>query len=129
MNVSGVSTPSVSITLGALTPTKPEAATTPAATKAAQIPQQHDTVELTGTALAKSLKLSGQTPAQIALKMGLDIKTVDSYLSIKAAASAPAPAPQVKQTTTTATTAPYSPAEEAKEPASEKAAETAQGKK
>ena len=95
------------------------------------------TVELTGTALAKSLKLAGQNPAQIALKMGIDVKTVDQYLSIKVATATPTPAPvtpaPAKQATpaptTTASTQSYSPAEEAKEPASEKATEAAQGKK
>ena len=71
---------------------------TEAALQAAAIPPKNDTVELTATAQAKSLKLAGQTPAQIALKMGVDIKTVDSYLSIKA------PAP-----TMPATTAPVAP--------------------
>jgi hypothetical protein len=46
-------------------------------------PPKHDSVTLTGTALAKSLKLAGQNAAQIAQKMGIDIKTVDGYLSIK----------------------------------------------
>jgi|ERR1039457_2775747 DNA-binding NarL/FixJ family response regulator len=45
-------------------------------------PPQHDSVKLTGTALAKSLKQSGLTVAEIALKMNLDVKTVDSYLGI-----------------------------------------------
>ena len=112
-----------------ITPPKPEAATpTPEKKQTTKTPAY--TVELTGTALAKSLKFAGQTPAQIATKMGIDVKTVDSYLSIKATTPAPAPAPQAKPaTTTTASAQPYSPAEEAKEPASEKAAETAQGKK
>lgn len=41
-----------------------------------------DSVKLSGTARAKSLKLQGLTPAQIAAQMGLDIKTVDGYLGI-----------------------------------------------
>jgi hypothetical protein len=72
---------------------------------------KHDTVELTGTALAKSLKLAGQTPAQIALKMGLDVKTVDGFLGITAkATTATLPpsttiAPQVKQSASGTATA------------------------
>lgn len=49
--------------------------------QSAQAPQ--DTVKLSGTALAKSLKLQGQTPAQIAQQMGIKITTVESYLGIK----------------------------------------------
>jgi hypothetical protein len=128
MQVNGVSTASVTTTPAAITPPKPEATTTPTVTKSAAIQPKHDTVELTGAALAKSLKLSGQNVAQIALKMGLDAKTINSYLSIKVATPTPAPALQAKQAAT-ATAQPYSPAEEAKEPAKEKATETAQGKK
>jgi hypothetical protein len=43
------------------------------------------TVQLSGGALAKSLKHQGQNPTQIAQQMGLDVKTVDSYLNIKSA--------------------------------------------
>ena len=39
-----------------------------------------DTVKLSGAALARSLKLAGKTPAQIAMKMGVNIKTVYKYL-------------------------------------------------
>jgi len=120
-----VSTPPVAKTPAALTPTKPEA-----------IPPQHDSVHLTGTALVKSLKQSGLTVAQIAQKMGLDVKTVDGYLGIatKAATTTPTPpttAPQVKQAATdsAATRQPYSPMEEVTEPATQKATETLQGKK
>jgi hypothetical protein len=69
---------------------------------------QLDTVKLTGTALAKSLKLAGQTPAQIALKMGLDINTINSYLNIKVATAttAPPPPPAPEATTPVPTTAP-----------------------
>lgn len=92
----------------AVSPQPQSTASTPAAsgsdatstdsTPAGTQPKKHDTVELTGTALARSLKLSGLNPAQIALKMGLDVKTVDSYLGIKAAsASQTNPAPQVAQ--------------------------------
>ncbi|MDA8430887.1 MAG: hypothetical protein M0T70_16655 [Geobacteraceae bacterium] len=123
-----VSTPSASMTPAAVIPPKPEATATPQS--------QPYTVKLTGTALAKSLKLAGQNPAQIALKMGIDVKTVDQYLSIKVAsatpaavatpAPAPTPAPEAKQA---ATTAPATSAEEAKEPAKEKASEAVRGKK
>jgi hypothetical protein len=98
MKVNGVSTPTAATTPAAITPPKPEATTTPAAPKSAAIQPKHYTVELTGIALAKSLKLSGQNPLQIAQKMGLDIKTIDQYLSIKVAtptpaSATPAPAP------------------------------------
>ncbi len=142
MDVSGISGNAAANQQATLTPTKPEVASTPvASTSAASKPEatqpKHDTVELTGPALAKSLKLAGQTPSQIALKMGLDVKTVNGYLgtSTKAATSTPAPstnsALQVEQAApnTAATPQPYSLAEEATEPASQKATETAQGKK
>lgn len=102
MQVNGVSTPFVTTTPAAITPPKHEATTTPAGKRPAVIQPTHDTVELTGAALAKSLKLSGQKPAQIAQKMGIDIKTVDGYLSIKVATTAPTPA----STTTAPTAAP-----------------------
>ena len=135
MDVSGISGSTVGTQQTALAPTTPEAATTPAALKPEAAQPKHDTVELTGPALAKSLKLAGQAPAQIALKMGLDVKTVDTYLSIKEAAATPTPqtgsTQQVKQAAVNAVAAPqsYSPAEETTEPASQKATETAQGKK
>jgi len=55
------------------------------AAKAAEIatPKAY-TVELSGAALAKSLKLEGYTPLMISIKMGLDMKTVDQYLGITA---------------------------------------------
>ena len=112
---------------------------TVAANQGAALPPKHDTVELTGTALAKSLKLSGQNPAQIALKMGIDIKMVDGYLSIKpppaampttTAPVAPvASAAKPAATDTAVTPQPYSAQEEAAEPAAQKATETLQGKK
>ena len=138
MEVSGVSPHSVATTQAALTPQIPEVTTTPTTTKTATTTPQHDTVELTGTALAKSLKLAGQNPAQIALKMGIDVKTVDQYLSIKVATAtpaaptpAPAPTPEAKQvaTNTAATPQASSPADEGTKSGSQKAAETAQGKK
>jgi len=48
---------------------------------------KHDSVKLSGTAIAKSLKLQGLSPNDIAAQMGLDIKTVDSYLGIAPTAS------------------------------------------
>lgn len=129
MSVNGISgaTPALTTTPAAIIPPKPAATTTPQS--------EPYTVKLTGTALAKSLKLAGQNPSQIAQKMGVDIKTVDQYLSIKVATAAPTPvptpAPQAKQaaTDTAATPQAYSPAEEVTEPGAQKAAETAQGKK
>ena len=62
--------------------------------------------KLTGTALAKSLKRSGQTPAQIAVAMGLDVKTVNGYLGVATKAPTTTPSsstsavPQVKQAAT-----------------------------
>jgi hypothetical protein len=50
---------------------------TPSGTK-----PKRDTVKLSGTARAKSLKLQGLTPPQIAAQMGLDQNTIDSYLGI-----------------------------------------------
>lgn len=117
----------------AATTSKPEVATsTQEKTKTVATPAY--TVELTGPALAKSMKLAGQNPAQIALKMGVDIKTIDNYLNIKVATKTPTPvvsAPAPTQTTETKPATPDAPvntAEEAKEPAAEKATETAQGK-
>jgi hypothetical protein len=133
MSVNGISgnlsTPAATTTPAAIIPPKPAATTTS--------PSEPYTVKLTGTALAKSLKLAGQNPAQIAQKMGIDIKTVDQYLSIKVATASPAPvatpaptpAPEAKAATTAAPATPATPAEEAKEPAAEKATEAAQGKK
>ena len=46
-----------------------------------------DSVKLSGTAVAKSLKLQGMSANQIAAQMGLDIKTVDGYLGIPATTS------------------------------------------
>lgn len=106
------STPSVTTTPADLTPAKPEAANTPAASKPESLEPKHDSVELTKTALAKSLKLSGQTVSQIALTMGLDVKTVNGYLGVstKAANSTPLPsttiAPQAKLTASPSTAIP-----------------------
>src|ERR1035437_8758570 len=118
--INGNASSQIATAQAAITPPKPEATTTPAPAKTAAVPSPAYTVKLTGTALAKSLKLAGQNPAQIALKMGIDVKTVDQYLSIKVATSTPAPAtpvptpapaPQAKQaaTDTAATPQTYSP--------------------
>ena len=134
MSVNGISgaTPTLTTTPAAVTPPKPAATTAPQS--------KPYTVKLTGTALAKSLKLAGQNPSQIAQKMGVDIKTIDNYLNIKVATATPAPttpvptpapAPQAKQaaTDTAATPQAYSPVEELTESGDQKAAETTQGKK
>jgi DNA-binding CsgD family transcriptional regulator len=63
----------------ATTTIKPQNAQQQSDTAAA--PKQ-DSVKLTPAALAKSLKQSGLSPKQIAQQMGLDIKTIDSYLNI-----------------------------------------------
>jgi hypothetical protein len=97
----------------AITPPKPETTTTPAPEKTAATSSKPYSVELTGTALAKSLKLSGQNPAQIALKMGLDIKTVNSYLNIAVATSTPAPASAIPAPAATPTPAPAPEAKQA----------------
>jgi hypothetical protein len=104
--INGNTSSQIATAQAAITPPKPEATTTPAATETEAIPSKPYTVELTGTALAKSLKLSGQNPAQIALKMGLDIKTVNSYLNIVVATSTPAPAPAIPVPAATPTAAP-----------------------
>ena len=50
------------------------------APKPAPIQRKPDTVELSKTAQVKSLKRSGETVTQIAQGMGIDVKTVNSYL-------------------------------------------------
>jgi|GEM_PF-5765362 len=132
MDIKGISGNAAAPQNAAVPSAGPGAGTAPAASQPEAAQPKHDTVELTGPALAKSLKLAGQTPAQIALKMGLDIKTIDNYLNVKEAKAAPAnPAPQAQQVTANAAAAPrqYSPLEEATESAAQKTAETAQGKK
>ena len=117
---------SVSAISGSITPATGQAAATPpapapaetAAPKQAPVQHGHDTVKLSGAALARSLKQQGQTVAQIIQSMHLDAKTVDSYLGVSTTATATAaPAPKAP-----------SPAEEAKEPAAEKAKEAIAGK-
>lgn len=131
MAIEGINSNQIATAQTAIAPPKPEATATPAPAKTAATSSKPYVVELTGTALAKSLKLAGQNPTQIALKMGIDVKTVDSYLSIKVATATPTPvaqtpAPEAKQA---AAPAPATTAEEAKEPAKEKATEAVQGKK
>ncbi|HKK01934.1 MAG TPA: hypothetical protein VJ955_07160 [Desulfuromonadales bacterium] len=102
---------------------KASSAETSTAQKTAEQPTQQgqDTVKLSGKALAHSLKQQGQTVAQIARAMHLDVKTVDSYLGISdKSASAAAAVAQTPQPTTAA--------EEAKEPAAVKTKEAASGK-
>ena len=127
MGINGISgnasPPPVATTPTALTPPKPEA-----------VQPKHDTVQLSGTALAKSLKQSGQTTAQIAQRMGMDVKTINGYLGVSTPTTAPrlkTAAPQVKQaaTDTAATPQPYSPPGEVTESGAQKATETSQGKK
>ena len=61
--------------------------------EAAKTPASTDTVHLSAAAQALALKQSGETAAQIAVDMNTDVKTVDGYLGIQAAAATPAPAP------------------------------------
>lgn len=66
---------------GAVTPTdKAPASLTPP--KPVVTKPANDTIKLSGKALAKSLKLAGQNPVQIALKMGVNVKTVEGYLGL-----------------------------------------------
>jgi hypothetical protein len=128
MVANAVTTPSVATTPAALTPAQHEAATTPTATNSNATEAKPYTVKLTGVALAKSLKLSGQTPSQIALKMGLSTKTVDQYLGAtpKAATQATTPT-QVKVATAYASTTNQAPSTTAQ--AGGKVPKTAQVKK
>ncbi len=102
-----------------VTQSKPVATAAPAPTKSETPPNPPYVVDLTGTALAKSLQLQGQTPTQISVSMGLDIKTVDSYLSVQpseptlipAPAQTPAtPANLTPSTSASSTTSPTTPA-------------------
>jgi len=97
----------VGATTNASGATSTSAATTRQNTRGTQ--PTNDIVELTGTAQAKSLKQSGQTPAQIAAQMGLDLQTVDGYLGISATTtSATYSAPQtINAITGTSTTPQY----------------------
>lgn len=111
------------------------AATTPAAANPVVLQPTHDTVKLTGVALAKSLKLAGQTPAQIAVNMGMPVKTIDGYLGVKVQTAAVAtpqpttPAPQAKQAASVPAPAPQPKAPEATEPAKQKVPVTVPAKK
>jgi hypothetical protein len=80
-------------------PTKPEATNAPTPAKTEAAPNPPYIVDLTGTALAKSLKLQGHSPEQISVSMGLDIKTIDSYLNVKASEPTLIPAPAQTPTT------------------------------
>jgi len=82
----------VSTTIG-VAPAKPEATTTPVPAKTETPPNPPYIVDLTVTAVAKSMKLQGNTVEQISASMGVDIKTVDLYLSIKPSEPALIPAP------------------------------------
>ncbi len=70
---------------------------TPAKTEA--IPNPPYVVDLSGSALAKSMKLQGQTTAQISVAMGLDVKTIDNYLRVKPEELTLIPAPSQASST------------------------------
>ena len=55
-------------------------------------PAEHDSVHLSAAAQAKALKQQGKTPAQIAVAMNTDVKTVDGYLGIAASTTTTSPA-------------------------------------
>ena len=135
MSVENVSAPYLTMIPAKGDTPKPEMSTAPTTKEPVAMQLKPDVVELSGRALAKSLKLAGQNPQAIALKMGLDINTVNNYLNVKVATSAgTTPAvPKEKQSqldaATTAVTEQSSPSEEATEPVTEKTSETAQGKK
>ncbi len=86
------------------------------------VQSQQDSVQLSGVALARSLKIEGQTPAQIAMKMGLDIKTINSYLDTNPTATTSASEAQQAATNLAATPRPSS-AEESQESPVQKASE------
>jgi DNA-binding CsgD family transcriptional regulator len=105
-----------------------QAAVQPAATqpapKPATVPQKADTVELSKAAQIRSLKRGGQTVAQIAVSMGLDAKTVNSYLGTAPAKLPTVQAAQAKQASAPAPKA----AEESTESSAAKMSETILGK-
>jgi hypothetical protein len=76
--VSGGTLPAASVS------SKPKAAPSPASAPesnpATSLPRKQDTVELSLTAQIRNLKLQGQSLNQIAFALGLDAKTVASYL-------------------------------------------------
>jgi len=120
--------PLSSATTGATAPVaQPQSASQQSTTVVAP---QHDSVKLTGAALAKSLKLGGMTPKQIAQKMGLDLKTVDGYLGVNATTTvAVTPVAKTAVAAASAASQTSGAAEEARESGAEKAAEAAQGAK
>jgi hypothetical protein len=106
------------------------------------LPPMRDKVELTPDALAKSLKEQGQTPSEIALRMGLDVQTIERYLGItpavapKAAAVPAAEAQPDKQAAAynqaadkTAQPTERKPVQETTAPYAQQATQSAQGKK
>ena len=66
---------------------------------------QKDTVHLSAAAQAKALKQGGETPAQIAVALSTDIKTVDGYLGIQTTSTSSTAAPAVATPTPAAVTA------------------------
>jgi hypothetical protein len=129
--ISGSNAPGVNQLAQATTPAPETTATAnSSAPKPTTVEPKRDTVELSGAAQAKFLKHQGQTVAQIALQMGLDVKTVNSYVGSAPAHVAPTTtsAPQAQHATAPVPQS-YSPAEEATESGAAKAQETIQGKK
>ena len=94
MSISGVSSVSSqqAITATNLTGAQPASPQQGAAQGAEATAASKDTVHVSASAQAKALKQSGQSPAQIALTMNTDVKTVDGYLGIQAAATTTTPA-------------------------------------
>ena len=115
---SPVATPATSSPAPAATKRQPVAPEQPPVA----VQSSQDSVQLSGAALARSLKIAGQTPTQIAMKMGIDIKTVDNYLSTTPAATASASGAQ-QIAAQGAATPQASSAEEASESSIQKAIE------
>lgn len=80
-------------TTAVIAPTKPETASTAVKAKTETPSNPPYIVELTAAAIAKSMELQGLTSKQISSSMGLDVKTVDSYLNPKPAEPEFIPAP------------------------------------
>lgn len=120
----------IAATVGSPAPVVTPATSSPASTSTARrqpvAPEQppvavkspQDSVQLSGAALARSLKIAGQTPTQIAIKMGIDIKMVNSYLGTTPTATA-----STSGTQAAAATPQPSGAEEANESSIQKAIE------
>jgi hypothetical protein len=73
------------------------------APKSARVQPKGDTVELSKTAQIRLLKHQGETVEQIAARLGLDVKTVNSYLGAPAAPKqAASTSPKAKQAAPTA---------------------------